>query len=265
MSDENKNSYSSEAVKESNIKREKLRRRYNCLLLSSARITFDCKKSENYLHQGYFRRISLIQECINNIYSICPIDDWIKVGDDSSRNNLTINLQAIIINVSGCLDNLVKFYVYQKGCSDFKRMDYAFFGKKFKNSVSNEFKKYLERLDREWNRKYFKEYRDSLAHRVPLYVPPNIITDAEKETIESNKPVYNENITDADIDGMFEYNESLRLAGSFMPIIQASFESSKTIMFHGQILDDFAVALDAGENIFDELKLKRDEPYLMEE
>lgn len=253
------NFYDQELIKELTLKREKLEDRIQRFRLSYPSLELNSDSYEYFFH-GYLRRLNLIQECIHNIYKICPIDCLIKGGskDKSLINNITINLQTIIINVAGCLDNLVRFYVDQKGCNAFKNhRDYTFFGSKFKKNVSEEFRKNINHLDETWNKPYFKQFRDGLAHRVPLFVPPYFLYQDDINEINNKySPPKNGDI-EAQIAYVYDTGRARESIGHFRPIMQGSFKENGYIPFHQQILKDCEIVVELGERVFDELALSR--------
>jgi hypothetical protein len=75
--------------------------------------------------------------------------------------------------VYGCIDNLAWVWVHEKGLdSKIRRNSVGLRAKhtEVRSTLSVGFQDYLVKLD-PWL-DYIIEYRDALAHRIPLYVPP---------------------------------------------------------------------------------------------
>jgi hypothetical protein len=127
-------------------------------------------------------------------------------------------------------------------------------GFELRSTLSAEFQAYLQTLD-EWM-KYVIEYRDALAHRIPLYIPPGSVRPA-------NVDAYNELSQQMDAalyvkeDG-FLYE---RLAAQqeqllvFQPMITHSVrETTGHVRFHAQMLVDFMTVEEIGYKMLDEFK-----------
>ncbi len=152
------------------------------LILKSNYINENLKNNdakECILH-GVARRMATIYKCIENIFNLLPIDECSLYKEDKIAD-ATINLHAFYINIAGLLDNFALVIWLEKkpleGVKNYK--DVGFDKKLFCKSLSNEFQKYLKESSL-W-RKYIKNYRDALAHRIPLYIPPLIDEKTGKE------------------------------------------------------------------------------------
>ncbi len=95
--------------------------------------------------------------------------------------DLAINIQAFIFNVFGSIDNLAWIWVHERNLTkpDGSALPFSWVGLSrgnnfVRNTFSNDFRAYLAELD-PWF-VHLEGYRHALAHRVPLYVPPYIIT-----------------------------------------------------------------------------------------
>ncbi len=120
-------------------------------------------------------------------------------------------------------------------------------------TLSNEFQAYLRSLDR-WL-EYVIEYRDALAHRIPLYIPPGGVQS-------KNVDAYNDlsrRITEAlylNGDG-YEY-ERLSSEQEKLLIVQPLITHSVTettadFAFHVQMLTDFFTIEEIGYKMLNEL------------
>ncbi|MGA9007791.1 MAG: hypothetical protein WB495_13135 [Xanthobacteraceae bacterium] len=95
-------------------------------------------------------------------------------------------------------------------------------------------------------------FRHALAHRIPLYIPPYVISQeklAEYEQLEAKKYA-TKNLDEYERLTM----EQMKLA-KFAPWMQHSYEEgSKRILFHPQILRDFRTVEEVALKLLDELK-----------
>lgn len=151
------------------------------LLLRYAGFHFGNARGQEYARQGFCRRVGTIKRCVKNIATIVPI----RRADVPSRDELhdaQINLQAFIANVYGCTDNLAWIWVYETGLAatiDRRRVGLRPQNTQVRASFSAEFQTYLTGLDKWFD--YLVDYRDALAHRVPLYIPPGNVLKKDVE------------------------------------------------------------------------------------
>jgi hypothetical protein len=89
----------------------------------------------------------------------------------------TIALQAFVLNIVGCIDNLAWVWVCEKPVSakngaDLEPRAVGLWKKhtQVRDSLSSGFREFLE--TREPWFEHTRGFRDSLAHRIPLYIPP---------------------------------------------------------------------------------------------
>lgn len=160
----------------------KISSKHQKLILLSLFISENLKNNDakEYILNGVARRIETIYKCIKNIFNLLPIDECSLYKEDKIAD-ATINLHAFYINIAGLLDNFALVIWLEKkpleGVENKK--DVGFDKKCFCKSLSNNFQIYLKESFL-W-RKYIKNYRDALAHRIPLYIPPLIDEKTGKE------------------------------------------------------------------------------------
>ncbi len=209
-----------------------------------------CNESKEFALQGLLRRISILNKCIHNIFLVCPVGQEekppIHLLDDAR-----INLQAFVVNVFGCLDNIAWIWVYEKH-PDFQKtrnqVGLTSKNKKLRKTFSNSFQEYLEGKG-EWF-KYIQDYRDSLGHRIPLYIPPFELGNKETQIyieIEEQK------MKCTDLNKLSELESKQEKLGHFVPWMLYSFKESP-ILFHPQVLADWSTIAELSDKFFDELQ-----------
>lgn len=137
-------------------------------------------KSENareYLQHGVGRRMKIIRRSAERVFEIFP-PNRTKLLSWDELDDIDINLHAFVINVSGVFDNLAWVYVHEHNL-EMKiggRQAVGLFKKETQEVLPQEIRTYLvsDRM-KEWHSRYAKDYRDALAHRIPLYLPPSTI------------------------------------------------------------------------------------------
>lgn len=139
------------------------------LLLLKLNAVLTEERAQEYLVEGFGRRLKTITRCIANIFMIFP-PSRTKLLNEDELADCCINLHALFVNVSGSLDNLAWVVKYEKDLP-LERKEVGLFYKKTQKYLAPNFKKLLKKM-KSWHDGHLKDYRDALAHRIPLYVPP---------------------------------------------------------------------------------------------
>ena len=243
--------------------------KYKNLLLMYMRLELDNPEAQEYKQQGFLRRINTLKRCVQNVYEICPPDKSDKPSNDELID-LAINIQSFVFTIFGCIDNLAWIWVKENNFQCRKK-EVCFSNPKIKNKLSPEFREYI---DSDKFKKWFKsleDFRHALAHRIPLYVPPSILTSAEAEKshdFEKQKWEIHRNVSSltnqtngeclpiAELNNLlalqdkkFEKMDQLSLEqdnlGKFVPVMTHSFnENSPQVDFHDQLLKDWNMIIE---------------------
>jgi abortive infection bacteriophage resistance protein len=125
-------------------------------------------------------------------------------------------------------------------------------------SLPRSFKTYLTSR-RQWLM-HVKSYRDSLAHRIPLYIPPYTV---DPKVADDYQRLENESLA-ALLSGDLLLHEQLSVEQDrlkrFSPFMVHSMnEHSPTALFHPQMLADFHTIEGFGNRLLAELKGQTDE------
>lgn len=177
---------------------------------------------------------------------------------DDERTDGTINIQAFLFNVFGGLDNLAHILICEK---QLIRADGKSFPSKqiglgpdninFRAAISSELSSYLATLD-DWFG-YLADFRHALAHRIPIYIPPYIITSAAKDEYERLENEKAQAFIAHNIERAFQLDEAQDALGQFEPIMTHSpLESPGFIAFHREILVDFYTIEEVAEKVLDD-------------
>lgn len=193
----------------------------NAYTESLRKITLLCnlmknQKAKEFILHGAGRRLSLIHQCIRNIFRIYP-PSRITPLTLIELHEISLNLHAFFINLSGIYDNLAWALVLERDLSQQNnKFNVTLYKRPKKVKVSTtdvsqpaepplvakepedddsdgeiyianeailtkEFAEYLngENINK-WLNKYLRQYRDALAHQIPVYVPPGITEKGEE-------------------------------------------------------------------------------------
>ena len=216
------------------------------LKLSLFRSKLANEKAAEYLMQGVGRRLKIITKCLHNIFRIFPIEKTDLLPRDD-LTDLDINLHAFFINISGILDNLAWVFVCEKDLfgnpkeGKIDKYGVGLFNEETQTRLKPELNEYLKsNRMQSWYTEYSKNYRDALAHRIPLYVPPAALNDKEKEEyLLLEKQLWDFNSLKS-IPEHDELHEKLSSLGRACPFFTHSHnEGSKPLFLHAQIIVDF--------------------------
>lgn len=208
-------------------------------------LKFENEKAREFMLNGFLRRFNLLNRCADNIFNIIPVD-YVGTVDWNGKRDAEINIQASIFNVSGAIDNLAWVWVLEKGITDrkgdilpAKEIGLRDRYKAVRSSLTDELRKTVESFD-EWF-SAIDDYRHSLAHRIPLYIPPFTINSKNIDEFQKIEIEKTNALVNYDIELYKKAEEKQERLGKFVPLIMHSFsEQAKPIVFHPQILANLA-------------------------
>jgi len=239
-----------------NIIEEKLvllKSRYSSLVNSMHKIGTILKneKAKEYLLHGVARRLGIIERCVENIYSTFPLRreqllDWDELKD------VAINLHAFFVNIFGLLDNMAWVSMYERNRrKGVNKKDVGLYKITTQEILSDEFKQYLNsNRMKKWHDEYLKNYRDALAHRIPLYVPPKSLTSEQQKQVANIEEKRSEAIKDRDFSLMDSLQKEEDNIGSPSPFFVHSLTETdnKVVSLHAQVITDFGTVEEILEN-----------------
>jgi hypothetical protein len=241
-------------------KRRNLVGQYLRLQLRFQARKYKSDRGREYAFHGFGRRLGILVRSIDQVFTVLPPERE-SIPEREEVLNATIAIQAFVLNIVGCLDNLAWVWVCERAI---KAKNGAELSPKsiglWKNqsevraSFSSKFRVYLD--SREPWFEGIKGFRDSLAHRIPLYIPPYVVRKSNLD--EHNR--LDQEATAALRRGNHEEHDRLRndqaKLGEFRPWMTNSlYEQAPTIVFHGQLLSDYATICELGSKMFEELEV----------
>lgn len=138
--------------------------------------------SEHLLH-GAGRRIVVMRRALERIFEIFPLGVEKPLPLDLV-SDVQINLHAFVVNLYGVFENFAWAFVHHHGLLESfgDRKKVSMFGKHLAKHLPRRITDFLEDEQmQKWRRDYLVNYRDALAHRIPLYVPPAMFTDSDAD------------------------------------------------------------------------------------
>lgn len=124
--------------------------------------------------------------------------------------------------------------------------------KEVRVSFTDEFRVYLD-----GRQKWFenlKDFRDSLAHRIPLYIPPYIVTLANVDEYNRLEQASGEARQRADFEEYDRLQSEQKKLGLFRPwMTHSQFEKAPSVVFHSQLVADYVTVDEYGRTMLKEL------------
>ena len=257
--------YSDEALSEISTKHGELEFSHNELLLKL--MTFQQglsnEKAKEYLMQGVGRRLKTLSHCINNIFTIFPPNKTEHLSKDELAD-ININLHAFFINISGVFDNLGWVFVYENDLlgkaneGKIPRNGVGLFCDSTQGHLSQDLNNYLNsEAIKTWYTDYSKNYRDSLAHRIPLYVPPSLLNKEDAKEFQNIEEQlqgldFSKECDRGKYDELHDAQQKLGTASHFFS--HSLTEGCNPAYFHAQVLADFATIEEAIEKFITHFK-----------
>ncbi|GAB2668328.1 hypothetical protein [Arenimonas aestuarii] len=206
----------------------------------------DAKK---FMLHGVARRLNLIRRCAERIFEQFPPGQVAPLAREALED-VNICLHALVLHGNAIQDNLAWTYTSEFGL-DFQRYDVSLFKGKLKKLLPQAIRDYLDKADvQAWHAIYSTDFRDGLAHRIPLYVPPAQLTEEDAGRAEELQRVFNESITSPDPRGAIEAQDELNSLGVACPYFLHELGDSRMIL-HPQALSDALTAAELSDTMIE--------------
>lgn len=200
---------------------------------------------------GVGRRISVLRRAVENIFTIFPPNTTLLLSRDTLID-VQINLHAFTMNLYGLFENcawcFVIYHNLEETIRDRRRI--SLFHRQTKRYLPERIKSYLETENfKDWL-VYLKSYRDALAHRIPLYIPPSNFNNEqsvmynrlEEEQMMCIRQMATGDTSNSLLEHLEEINLELERLGSpspfFLHSISENDDTTRPIYIHPQLISD---------------------------
>lgn len=216
-------------------------------------------EAKEHATHGLARRVETLGRCIENVFEILP-PDQADVPDRDVVVDATIHIQAFVFNVFGCCDNIAWMWVLENNLrgKDGKPLDRKYVGigpgsKEVRESCPQQLREYLESRD-PWFR-HLKDFRDALAHRIPLYIPPYTVSTEQIDEYQQLEAAKNEALKKGDLTSHERIEAHQQRLERFEPIMTHSWSEagSRRVVVHAQLLADFRTVGEIARKVLGEL------------
>jgi hypothetical protein len=221
--------------------------------------TYNDARAQEYALHGFSRRMNTLARCIRNTFEILP-PSLVGLPTREQLSDTAINIQAFVFNVFGSLDNLAWIWVSEK---DLRKKDGSQFPKArvglgngntdVRGTFSPEFQAYLRELDGWFD--HLEDFRHALAHRIPLYIPPYVVSKANEAAYRELQDRMNAAMTRRDFAAYGRLSAEQDALGAFRPWVTHSVgeQPADPVMLHSQLLCDFATVEAVAQKLLAEL------------
>ncbi|WP_166807752.1 hypothetical protein [Candidatus Chlorobium masyuteum] len=212
-------------------------------------------RAREYLLHGAERRVRLLRGCLSNVFKQFP-PDATKPITSEALEEVQISLHAFVMNLYGFFENLAWAYVFRhdlvKVIGDRRKI--GMFLRSTQEHLPKVLSDYLTSTTIvAWHNDYLKNYRDSLAHRIPLYIPPSELTQDEAQRINALEKEKFECLNKSQLDRFDEIRTEQASLGTASTVFLHSFEdeeASKPVQLHPQMLCDAMTVAEFGSLYF---------------
>ncbi|VVE20114.1 hypothetical protein PPN31114_03106 [Pandoraea pneumonica] len=213
-------------------------------------------QTAHHLRYGAGRRIGVIKTAIGNIFEKFP-PNTTRPLDTEKLHDVQINLHAFVMNVYGVFENFAWAFVERHQLRGHRKgvKWIGMFRAETRNYFPVEIRNKSLELEK-WHIEYQKEYRDSLAHRIPLYVPPFHVhpdnANRYKE-LDKRKLALGYDITPEGkrlYSAICEEQDALKHPTFLFLHSTGDDGASRPLSLHPQIISDCMTVFDMGEIFF---------------
>ena len=173
--------------------------------------------------------------CIEQVFGRLPPESG-DVPESETVRDATVYLQAFVFNTFGSIDNLAHIWVSEKEVKKINGNALSpmsiGFGHKYERvmeSLPEEFRHYLSDVGSWWE--YRTEFRHALSHRIPLYIPPNLVTEDKVEEYRRIEARMHEAMERGEYPEIEALEEEQNALVSFLPVTTHSFEEQAKFVF----------------------------------
>ena len=138
-------------------------------------------RSIEHLSQGAGRRVGILAHCLTTIFEKFPPGSAAPL-ERPVLYDVQVAHHAFVVNLYGFFENLAWAFILRHALETKVggRKNIGLFLKSTQRLLPVPIRDYLASPTMvAWHNDYLKNYRDALAHRVPLYIPPSAISDTD--------------------------------------------------------------------------------------
>jgi hypothetical protein len=227
-----------------------LQSRLDALATAYASFPYKTQAGLQYATHGFLRRFNTMHHCIERVFAILPPEQDQRPSG-TILYDATVFIQSFVMNAFGALDNLAWVWVSEKPLKlSRNKIGLGPKCEEVRGSLTEETSDYLTAHD-DWFDDLI-DFRDALAHRISLYIPPYIVSvknEAAHKALEARK------LATKDNDEYDRLSAEQRTMEEFHPIMKHALDDNKPpVPFHFRMVNDFRTGEEIAERVMGELK-----------
>lgn len=230
--------------------------------IQSSSFNFGSEHARRHLREGFARRLLLMQTNRIAMLELAPLDRTERLSSYECAD-LNVHLNSWYVQMRGAMDNLSWALHYRWGLlgaggEDDDRVKRACY--LFAPDFQSALRRYRPHLHdqiishAEWARS-FKELRDPIAHRVPMYAVPAVASDSDKAVFDRLNAEVNDAATRGDLDTVRSKMHEASGVGTYCHVVAMSGSGGINLLrLPPQLLRDAETFLTIGENVVDDFQ-----------
>jgi hypothetical protein len=219
---------------------------------------FNSERSREFALYGFCRRLGTLVRAIDQVFELLPPERE-AIPDRDEVMDATIAIHAFVFNTFGCLDNLAWVWVCEKEVRNrdgtelsVKHVGLGRGNRQVRESLPQEFRDYLD-TRQDWF-DHQKAIRDSLVHRIPLYIPPYAVPAAAEEEYKRLEQASLEALVRREPGEYDRLQEEQKALAFFRPwLAHSPLERPGTMLFHPQLIADYRTVDEFGRMLLEQL------------
>lgn len=247
--------FSDQRIAELNVGCDEVRKQFAELRERLVLRVYKTEHGAEFAKHGLCRRLEILARTIDQVYDLLPPSQE-EIPNREKVIDATIAIQGFIMNAFGCLDNIAWVLLHEKDIkfndgTPLDQRDVGLGKKPLRKKLSAQFRAYLDGK-KDWLANLIS-FRDSLAHRIPLYIPPYAVLKPNQEKYQE---LEKSKWADPAKSDPKEYArltaEQLKLC-QFIPGMMHSIFDSPKVEFHNQLLNDYVTIDEYVRTMLEEL------------
>lgn len=213
-------------------------------------------RAKEHIVEGAGRRLQTLCRSYENVFDLFPPSRSDPLSSDDLQD-VAINLQAFVMNLYGLFENLAWAFVLRHDLEAEVggRMRIGLFSRNTQKRLPSVLRDYVtSKRMVDYHAQYLKNYRDALAHRIPLYIPPATFTPAEGSRYQELRRIQIDCLRAGQLDASHAATAEMARLGTVAPMFLHSTSAEgppQPVMLHPQMISDVKSLLELCDMFFD--------------
>lgn len=219
---------------------------------------FATPEAEAHARHGLARRVGTLGRCVERVYEVLPPEEA-GVPDRDDILEATAHIQAFVMNAFGACDNLAWIWVLARNVRlpngaplTATRVGLGVAYPQVRAALTPALQDLLDQRQ-PWFA-HLKDFRDSLAHRIPLYIPPFMVDPADGDRYTAHDQAAGAALAAGDLEAYARHTAARDALRHFKPLMLHSMAPGDLpIIFHVQLQADLNTVLELSTAFLDAL------------